>query len=432
MKNAKDFKLEMHTVRLLDSEPFFTVISRNITKVSTPAVETAALRLDLNSGYFKMLYNPNYLDSLGKTNERGEDLVLDTDISRRRDTEIVGVLKHEFYHFIFGHLTSRLPFDIKDNSERTRFLAHLWNIACDLAINSHIFNELPWHVCVPGRIYIDKETGIRNSTFANYPLGLSSEAYFEMLKLDINLNVGSNFGQFDAHYFLGDSDTPEGNAQREIAKELWRDSIQEAVDESVKSGWGSVSSEIQKSIFSSIRGAVDWKQVLRSFVFSSVRAERKRSIRKINKRYAYVQSGTTSSHIANIALSIDQSGSVSDSMLAMFFAELRSLSQIASFTVIPFDCFVSEDKIYKWKKGGSHVCERVLTGGTDFNAPTNYVNAHNFDGHIVLTDLCAPFPEKSTCKRMWMTVEGCDTSAFQFKEKVIVVPNRDISNFEKK
>ena len=82
---------------------------------------------------------------------------------------------------------------------------------------------------------------------------------------------------------------------------------------------------------------------------------------------------------ANIAISIDQSVSVDDGMLAAFFSELNKLADIASFTVIPFDSEVSKDKIYTWKKGETRKWERVMYGGTDFNPPTEYVNKNNFD-----------------------------------------------------
>ena len=109
-------------------------------------------------------------------------------------------------------------------------------------------------------------------------------------------------------------------------------------------------------------------------------------------------------------------------MLASFFSELNKLAEIAEFTVIPFDTKVAEDKVYTWKKGQSKKTERVLQGGTCFNAPTKYVNKHKFDGHIVLTDLCAPKPISSKCQRMWMTTKAnADRPYFQTNERVIAI-----------
>ena len=125
---------------------------------------------------------------------------------------------------------------------------------------------------------------------------------------------------------------------------------------------------------------------------------------------------------AKIAISVDQSGSVSDKMLAAFFAELGGLAKFAEFTVIPFDTEVGEDKVFVWKKGQSKAWERVMCGGTCFDAPTKYVNERNFDGHIILTDMCAPKPISSRCQRMWMTdSESARHPYFSTQERVIAI-----------
>jgi len=109
-------------------------------------------------------------------------------------------------------------------------------------------------------------------------------------------------------------------------------------------------------------------------------------------------------------------------MLQAFFSELNKLAEIAEFTVIPFDSQVGEDKIYVWKKGATRKTERVMCGGTCFNAPTKYVNEHGFDGHIILTDLMAPKPIRSKCQRMWMTTKAYAARPyFQTNERIIAI-----------
>ena len=107
---------------------------------------------------------------------------------------------------------------------------------------------------------------------------------------------------------------------------------------------------------------------------------------------------------------------------ALFFSELSSLAKYATFDIIPFDTEVAEDQIWTWKKGKKHTWERVLTGGTCFNAPTEYVNARDYDGHIVLTDMEAPKPKPSKCQRMWATTPECaERPYFTTTERIIVV-----------
>jgi predicted metal-dependent peptidase len=145
-------------------------------------------------------------------------------------------------------------------------------------------------------------------------------------------------------------------------------------------------------------------------------------MRKINRRFPYIHAGRKVNRVANIAISIDQSGSVSDEELNAFFNELNKLATLATFTVIPFDYNVAEDKVYVWKKGDKRKWSRVLHGGTNFNAPTKWVNDRGFDGHIVLTDLQAEKPISSHCRRMWMASKyNVDHMPFKTNERVIAI-----------
>jgi predicted metal-dependent peptidase len=179
---------------------------------------------------------------------------------------------------------------------------------------------------------------------------------------------------------------------------------------------------MRKDIIKRLSSKVDWKKVLRYFIKTSQKADKQNSVRKINRRFPYIHAGRKTNRTAKIAISIDQSGSVSDAMLMTFFAELDNLAEFAEFTVIPFDDGVAEDKIYVWKKGQKKKAERVLCGGTNFDSPTKYVNEKNFDGHIILTDMCAPKPIPSKCQRMWMTDEdNARNPYFKTNERVIAV-----------
>ena len=378
------FDLNKHVHRLLMDEPFFAALSRRIDKRIDKSIPTAGVRVNPSSGHFEMLYNPDFFEEL-------------PDIQRK------GVLKHEFYHLIFEHVTGRKPSGINPKA---------WNIATDLAINSHLTGELPEMCCMPGQM-----------PFQDYEVGLSAEAYLEQLKQDHDKESGSGEGgegdgQFDSHEGWDEVD----QQTKEIAKERLKDTMKKAAEEAANQGWGSVSQQVRKDIMDRIQTKVDWRKMLRYFIKTSQRANKQSSIKHINKRYPYIHAGRKTNRTARIAISIDQSGSVSDQMLNAFFNELSNLAKYAEFTVIPFDDRVFEDKVYTWKKGERKKWERVLCGGTNFDAPTEYVNKHGFDGHIVLTDLMAPKPKASKCQRMWMTTKQyAERPYFTTNERVIVV-----------
>jgi len=401
-KPTKPFNLNMHTARLLMREPFFAALSRRIDKIATTAIPTAGVRVNPDNAQFELMYNPEFMGSLS-------------------DTHKLGILKHEFYHLVFEHVTGRKPAD---------GLKRIDNIAMDLAINCHISNELPseadpgptmgdepMRACIPGE-----------GMFKDLPPFKTYEWYLEALKQMQDEQQGEGEGSgdpfggmdsLDDHDQFGEVD---GTTQ-EIAKERMKDAIKKAAEEAEKArNWGSVSSSMRQDIMDRIATKVDWRKVLRYFVKTSQRADKRSTPRRLNKRFPKVHPGKRVRRQAKIAISIDQSGSVDDGMLAAFFSELNKLAEIAEFTVIPFDTCVAEDKIYTWKKGQSKKTERVLTGGTCFNAPTKFVNDGDFDGHIVLTDLMAPKPIASKCQRMWMTTKQYAARPyFQTNERIIAI-----------
>ena len=392
MKTSFDLKLHLH--RLLSDEPFFSAISRRVNKQSSRAIPTAGVTVDKDTLQFKMLYNPDFFEDM-------------------EERKVKGVLIHEFYHLIFKHVTSRRPENIP---------MIVWNIATDLAINSMIgADNLPENCCIPG-----------GKQFEDYPLGKTAEFYLEMMKddeqfgngkggfKDMEGEDGSDLGNFDDHGGWDELTDDERQMVEERAKDIMEKAAKDANNSG--RGWGSVSNGIKRDIMERLKTRVNWKKVLRAFIGAAQRADKSNTMRRINRRFPYIHAGRKVNRVANIAISIDQSGSVSDEELNAFFNELNKLSELATFTVIPFDTQVAEDKVYVWKKGEKRKWERVMYGGTCFDAPTEYVNKGNFDGHIVLTDLMAAKPKPSRCRRMWMASKyNVDHMPFKTPERVIAI-----------
>ncbi len=396
------FDLNKHTARLLRVEPFFAALSRKIDKKPSTVVPTAGVRVNPETGHFEMVYNPQFFEKLS-------------------DEHRQGVLMHEFYHLVFEHVTGRLP---------EGGMTMIWNQATDLAINSHLIGKLPKGALIPGEGY-----------FKEFPVGKSADEYLRLLeekkKEEEENGEGEgqsqpgegepgegngkpgNPGTWDDHSGWGETD----NTTNEIAKERLKEAVKKAAEEASRgNGWGSVSQSMKEEILERITTKVDWRKVLRYFIKTSQKASKRSTIKKINRRYAYIHPGKKVQRQAKIAVAVDQSGSVDNQMLAAFFSELNSLAKLAEFTVIPFDDAVFEDKIYVWKKGETRKRERVLTGGTNFDAPTDYVNNNNFDGVIILTDMYAPKPKRCKVQRMWMTTEQCMRHPyFTTKERVIAI-----------
>jgi len=441
------FNLDEHIVDLLRDEPFFAALSRRMEKIASRSVPTAGVRFNEDRCRFELFYNPDFMGEMR-----------DLDIKY-----VKGVLLHEFYHIMLLHVTSRMP-----QGKMTR----KWNIATDLAINSELSvfardsESSTGYIVESSILPMDKALIPTVGPFVDLEPHLSAEEYMTLLPDNDEQDKGDEEGKgdedgdptegegsspgdnegdgessasdsdgdgppsnkpgspsdngFDDHSDWGDSDGTD--ERRKIAEERLKDSIKEAFVEAQSKGFGSISQGMRRVIKEVITPKVNWRSVLRSFVKASQRADRTSTIKRLNRRYAYIHPGRKAKRQAKIAVSIDQSGSVSDAMLVVFYAELEKLAQIADFTIVPFDTEVVEDHIHVWKKGERHEKVRYRYGGTCFDAPTKWVNEHKFDGHIVLTDMEAPKPIPSKCQRIWMTTKAhAERPYFQTNERVIAI-----------
>lgn len=402
-----DFNLDRHLISFLQDSPFFAELSRHITKIPTEDMPTAAVAFDQKRDDLVLYWNPQFFASLSSR-------------------EIRGVLIHEFYHLVFGHLYGR-----------KRTPPQLWNIATDLAINSIILDParpglnhldgdrlLPDFALVPGRALKhpegrewsedEKASKKLSAIIEALPPMQASEWYFE--KIYEKMKDDPDF----AAAMEGVSALDDHGAWEQLsdeAKEYVESKVKSIVEKAVKAadsqanGWGNISSELINSIRQSVSNVINWRMVLRQFVGQLVRGGRATTMKRINKRYPYIHPGTKRGYDAKLLIAIDQSGSVHNDMLTEFFSELGSLTKKISIDVLPFDCEANVNDIYEWRRGAKINAKRTRSGGTDFNAPTNIANdpknRGRWDGILCLTDGEAPAPTSSRIKRGWVLGRGC-------------------------
>ena len=408
------FDLNIHVHRLLMDEPFFAALSRRMDKRASNAIPTAGVTVT-EEGKLQMIYNPKFFAPLSD--------------EARKD-----ILKHEFYHIVFQHVTGGRFLSFRDMAPNER---KIHNIAMDLAINGNL-PHLPEGACFPGK-----------GPFEHLEPHKTAEHYLrELRKMQKDPPEGEGQGNGQCEGEGGKGQPGQGNGNpldgmdsfddhsgwdemddqtKQIAEERIKEFVKDAVEEANSSsrGWGSVPADCRKEIIASISTKVDWRKVLRYFVKQSQKANKRSTVRKINKRYPYQHPGKKATRTAKIAVAIDQSGSVSEAMLTAFFAELNTLAKIADFTVIPFDTRVDPEKNWVWKKGQNRKRERTMHGGTCFNAPTKFVNeAGGFDGLIICTDMEAPKPVRCKVQRMWITDEYHGNRPYfnPKPERMVVVP----------
>lgn len=390
--------------------PFYSYVISSFKKVITNELPTAAV--GFRNGKFWLYINPFFMQDVIK--EKGEQ-------------GLAAVMIHEVMHVLNHHLfPERMPFELvqainKEKKEKDKALGDwdsigdqiklqvkhkvlfkLFNVAADLAINSYISN-LPSMGCIPGQ-----------SRFENYPSGKSAEWYFRRLMKDEDIESQlDEIDEFDIHIISNGSQEDEIN---DSEKELKRILVNAKRSSEQDNKWGDLSQHERKLISDFIQPQINWKQALRFFVKKSIKGSRSSSWRSVSRKQPYLKPGRVKGYVCNIIVAVDMSGSVSDEDLAMFSAELNSLSKECNFIFLPFDTEPDIENMFQWKKGQKIQIVRTRSGGTDFDAPTKFVNQHKkkmkIDGLVVLTDLEAPKPVPCVVHRMWIKTPGRDSSYF--------------------
>lgn len=396
-------------LELYMSDPFLGGVSLDITKVVDQACPTAYVGVRKNGARHEVImgFSPKFMRGMSREERKG-------------------VICHELYHVIFGHIFHR---SIAKSTD-----AMMWNWATDLAINSIIgAGRLPKECLIPGVHPLEKQKdgtmAPAENPYAKFiatakPLQ-ASDYYFDELK-KIRDEQGDGAGEmqvvFDA---MGTMDSHDGWADLdpELAEEM-RDKMKDLIERASKRAdrsnqWGSVPAHIQEMIRKMLSHEVDWKSIIRNFIGRARSVDRATTIRKINKKMPYIFPGCRRPMIANFACFMDQSGSMADEDIALLFGELGSLANLTKLDVYHFDTEIDENSHKVWKKGDANPqCLRTRSGGTDFQAVANFVNdsknKNRWSGIIVLTDGYAPtMGQVLGSKVLWVITPTGSTEAMR-------------------
>lgn len=418
----RDFDMDTHLVALAWSDSFYADIIRSLTKIETTEIPTAGVVQQ--GSEIKMWWNREFCAGL-------------------TDRQVKGLLKHESLHLILLHTTTR------------RYDPHwVHNWAADLAINSMIpEDELPEGGLIPGRPFpklTPEQVAERtpdevarheklSALIASFPKHESTEWYFGKLMENDSIKemeqerkdaeeafkemmekLAEGMGKGDSHEGWGDSDNVS-EEDRQLAEGKVRQVLKEASQKADRNNsWGSVPAEMQAHIRKLVSGEIPWQSILRQFVGYTHRQDRMETWTRSSKKDPMGAPGTTYNYLPSINIYVDQSGSVPDSSLELFFGELASLSRKATFRVYYFDTEVDVKNGFEWRRGSAVSPKRTRCGGTDFDAPTAHANAdRSCDAYMILTDGGAPKPADGRKRRGWILDPG---NTLYFKD----VPSRDV------
>jgi predicted metal-dependent peptidase len=354
------------------------------TKVETAGINvTSQVNLYINTDFFKTLTIPQRVE----------------------------VLEHEIKHLISNHHSRFKKLDSKDQK--------LWNIACDAAINEPLT-----HLHEMG-VTVDK----LKKTIKDLKKGETPEYYYKALKNYRDENGGKDgkgqdelekkYGQngsdgkvIDEHDKWSENSEEAGEGSinsQELQNEILKKSMKDAIDK--VGGRGNVPMDIIKALEALNSATINWQKELRRFYQKVDKFTKETTRKKLNRRYRHLNPGRRKKPMTHIAIAVDESGSVSDSLHKQFFSEIEAASKIDNikFTIIHADCTIN--RVYEYKPGMK--IERTGMGGTSYMPAIDKATELKVDGMIYFGDGDI-FGEKLTKPRfpfLWAMEDGRDAPA---------------------
>ena len=161
--------------------------------------------------------------------------------------------------------------------------------------------------------------------------------------------------------------------------------------------WGSLPGNMVELIKKAAEGKIDYRGALRTFRSSILSQKRRLTRMRPSRRFGFDQMGSHYDFTTRLLVAIDTSGSVGSEELGRYFRIITTFFKygIQEIDVLMFDDEVQGEPItFTEAKKNKQEFKVAGRGGTNFQAPVNYVKEHlNYDGLIIITDGYAPTPD---------------------------------------
>jgi len=323
-------------------------------------------------------------------------------ISKLTDAELRALVWHENGHVALKHILRFKPLMEKGEGE-------LVNIACDYVVNDMIVST-------------------KDESFVKLPKGgLYEEKYHDWSVNDILKDLKKmqeeNPQQFQQQVGDGESldehdfENAQGSESAESAEKH-----EKLVEEGMRQGGilaGKLGGTIPRSITDMLAPKIDWKDVLRDFIQSSMKGKDEYTWRRFNKRQMvndiYLPS-VEDEAVGELVVALDVSGSVGENVLNHFASELSAIcvnTQPEKIRVLWWDTKVSSEQVFD-SKHYEHIKDLLKAtggGGTRPECIDKYLIDKKIKAEalIVLTDGYFNKPKwQSTIPSLWVCTQRDD------------------------
>lgn len=295
-------------------------------------------------------------------------------LQKQTDQTTAGLVLHENLHVFLKHLMRHKDLMKED--------ARLANQAMDYVVNDIIVELSKKN---PNLIKLP-DGGLYDAMFHDW----SVREVYKFLKDEQDKGGGGGRGNpLDEH---GDELVEEMTAEQ--AQQMGQkitDAIQHGALLASKLG-----ADVPRVIKDLMEPKVDWREALRDFVMSHTRGKDEYTWSKLNKRRLvddhYLPS-MYSEKIGEIVVAIDTSGSISNTDLAEFAAELASICEVCTPEVVRilwWDTKVHGEQVFRDEDGASIISmlKPQGFGGTRVSCVSEHINNNNISAEcvVVFTD----------------------------------------------
>ena len=336
------------------------------------------------------------------------------------DKELAFLIMHENMHKCYRHLTTwRKLWEVN---------AGIANNACDFVINIQLVDMDPNETCLA--FPRDKKSGDRIGCFDERFRGMDAKQVFDILMEeggeegedgdegdgpsgDKDSDEGGNgtkrkgFGKFptlDVHEW---EDAQNGMTEKE-KEQLGRD-----IDQVLRQGGiyaGKVGGTMSREIGELLKPKVDWREVLRRFVRTSLKDRDSASWRKAHKNFLWqdvILPSILGKRMKWLVIGMDTSGSIQGQLLTDFLSEMNGcLASVGAdrVDVIYWDAEVAGHETYKGNtKNIVHQTNPKGGGGTDPDVVVDFMQEKRMtpDALIMLSD-----GHMHTNKQKWASIKA--------------------------
>jgi predicted metal-dependent peptidase len=193
-------------------------------------------------------------------------------------------------------------------------------------------------------------------------------------------------------YDLSNSDEHDFDLS-DVSHEKLKD-MNDAIDRALREGGmlaGRMGAKMPRAISDLLEPKIDWKEVLREFVSSTMRGKDEFTWRRMNKRHLandiYMPSMENET-IGEIIVAIDTSGSIGSAEITEFATELVSICDVVQpdkVRILWWDTEVHGEQVFEENYTDiAKLLKPLGGGGTNVSCVSEYVNKQNLQAECVL------------------------------------------------